>query len=199
MNKNPKYVYSIYNKRKNRKNELGPLKENDILIYKGDEMSEIFRRQYRSQFSENTSEKNTSPFDMVDSDDLNDIEIAVEDILDAINKLDESSAAGPDGIPAIFLIKTKEAIAVPLVLILRKSLDDRKIPDIFKMAYISPVHKGGSKQNPEQYRPVSLTSHIAKVFERVLKTKIVKHLVENQRINDGQHGFVPLGKKSKNK
>ena len=112
MNKNPKIFYSIYNRRKNRKNELGPLKENDILIYKGDEMSEIFRRQYRSQFSENTSKKNTSPFDMVDPDDLNDIEIAVEDIIDEINILDENSVAGPDGIPAIFLIKTKEAIAV---------------------------------------------------------------------------------------
>ena len=154
-------------------------------------MSEIFRRQYRSQFSENTSEKNTSPFDMVDPDDLNDISIAVEDIIDAINKLDENSAAGPDGIPAIFLIKTKETIAGPLALIQRRSLDEGKIPDIFKMAYISPVHKGGSKQKPEQYRPVSLTSHIVKVFERVIKKKIVKHLVENQRLNDGQHGFVP--------
>ena len=71
--------------------------------------------------------------------------------------------AGLDGIPAIFLIKTKEAIAVPLALILRKkSLDEGKIPDIFKMAYISLVHKGGSKQKPEQYRPVSLTSHITR-------------------------------------
>ena len=57
MNKNPKIFYSIYNRRKNRKNKLGPLKKNYILIYKGDEMSEIFRRQYHSQFSENTSEK----------------------------------------------------------------------------------------------------------------------------------------------
>ena len=128
---------------------------------------------------------------MVDPDDLNDILIAVEDIIDMINKLDENSAAGPDGIPAIFLIKTKETIAEPLAKILRRSLDEGKIPDIFKMAYISPVHKGGSKQKPEQYRPVSLTSHIAKVFERVIKKKIVNHLVENQKLNDGQHGFVP--------
>ena len=44
MNKNPKIFYSIYNRRKNRKNELGPLKENDKLIYNGEEISEIFRR-----------------------------------------------------------------------------------------------------------------------------------------------------------
>ena len=171
MNKNPKIFYSIYNRRKNRKNELGPLKENDKLIYNGDEISEIFRRQYRSQFSENTNDKNTSPFDMEDPDDLNDISIAVEDIIDAINKLDENSGAGPDGIPALFLIKTKEVIAISLTLMLRKSLDEGKIPDIFKMAYISPIHMDGSKQKPEQYRPVSLTSHIAKVFERVIKRK----------------------------
>ena len=64
---------------------------------------------------------------------------------------------------------------------LRRSLDEGKIPQIFKMAYISPIHKGGSKQDPERYRPVSLTSHIAKVFERVIKKKIEKFLVENAR------------------
>ena len=47
--KKPKVFYSIYNKRKNRKNEIGPLKEDEMLTYNGKEMGEIFRRQYRSQ------------------------------------------------------------------------------------------------------------------------------------------------------
>ena len=40
---------------------------------------------------------------------------------------------------------------------------------MFKMAYVTPIHKGGSRQKPEQYRLVSLTSHIMKIFERVIK------------------------------
>merc|ERR1712121_622994 len=44
---------------------------------------------------------------------------------------------------------------------------------------------------PEQYRPVSLTSHVMKVFERVMKKKIIEHLEKKKKINDGQHGFVP--------
>ena len=76
-------------------------------------------------------------------------------------------------------------------MLLRKSIDEGKIPEIFKMAYITPIHKGGSKQKPEQYRPVSLTSHIVKVFERVIKKKIMAHLIENEMFNGGQHGFVP--------
>ena len=161
-----------------------------MLTYNGKAMSEIFKRQYRSQYSEKSNVKRTSPFNKEDPNDLNDIEIEVQDIKDAIDELDENSAAGPDGIPAIFLIKTKEAIAEPMAKMLRKSLDEGKIPDILKMAYVSPIHKGGSRQNPEQYRPVSLTSHIAKVFERVIKKKIDKYLTDNHKYNVGQFGFI---------
>merc|ERR1711984_59474 len=75
--------------------------------------------------------------------------------------------------------------------ILRKSIDEGKMTDIFKLAYVTPIHKGGSRHKPEQYRPISLTSHVMKVFERVIKKKIIKHLIEKQKLNDGQHGFIP--------
>ena len=109
----------------------------------------------------------------------------------ALKKLDPSSTAGPDGVSSKLLSEIKEEIATPLFIILKKSLDEGNIPSIFKMAHITPIHKGGSKLKPEQYRPVSLTSHIMKVFERVVKSNILKHLVEKGLINPGQHGFVP--------
>ena len=105
--------------------------------------------------------------------------------------MDPNSAAGPDGIPAKFLIKTKENIAIPLGMMMRKSIDQGKIPDVLKLAFITPIHKGGSKLRPENYRPVSLTSHIMKIFERVVKAQLIKHLVDHNLINPGQHGFVP--------
>ena len=130
-------------------------------------------------------------FKMQSPDDLNYIEIEEEDIKKAIDDMDENSAAGPDGIYAILLKKLRDSISLPLALILRKSIDEGKIPDIFKLAYVTPIHKGGLRHKPEQYRPVSLTSHVMKVFERVITKKIIKHLIEKQKFNDGQHGFVP--------
>ena len=44
--------------------------------------------------------------------------------------------------------------------------------------------------NPANYRPVSLASHIMKVFERVIKMHLIKHLQENDLIKQNQHGFV---------
>ena len=89
-----------------------------------------------------------------------------------------------------FLRETKESIATPLAIILRNSIDNCEIPDILKLAYVTPIHKGGSKLNPENYRPVSLTSHIMKVFEQVIKVKLTEHLRKEGLINKSQHGLV---------
>lgn len=51
----------------------------------------------------------------------------------------------PDGIPAIFLIKTRRLIGKPMMLLLTQSLDDTSIVEVYKIAYESPIHKGGSK------------------------------------------------------
>ena len=54
---------------------------------------------------------------------------------------------------------------------------------------MSPVYKGGSRGSPKNYRPVALTSHLTKVFERVVRKVLVDHLEKNGFLPDGQHGF----------
>ena len=190
MEQNPRMFYAFINKQKNRKNEIGPFKDGNEYIYDGKEICNSLKKEYTSQYSEKTPRENENIFEDSDTDDLCDFDFGEENIEDGIKELNENSSAGPDGLPAIFLKKTQESISRPLTLILRKSLDECKIPDNYKLAFVTPIHKGGSKQKPENYRPVSLTSHVMKVFERV-KKKILKHLIEKQKFNKGQHGFVP--------
>ena len=63
------------------------------------------------------------------------------------------------------------------------------IPNIFKLAYITPIHKD-SKLEPANYRPIGLTSHIMKIFKRGLKSYIVKYLEKNNLLKENQHGFI---------
>jgi len=54
---------------------------------------------------------------------------------------------------------------------------------------VCPIHKGGSKADPAHYRPVALTSHLIKVFERIVRLALVKLLEETCQLPENQHGF----------
>ena len=63
------------------------------------------------------------------------------------------------------------------------------MPNILKDAVVTPIHKGGLKSDPQNYRPVSLLSQILKVLEKVIAVKIVSYLEDNNILNKNQHGF----------
>lgn len=99
------------------------------------------------------------------------------------------SAAGPDRVPAILLKKCARTTSTPLFTVWRSSLDQSKIPTALKHGMKTPVYKGGNKTKPKQYRPVLLTSHLIKIFERII-VKTLRDIMEKSELyNPGQQGF----------
>ena len=62
------------------------------------------------------------------------------------------------------------------------------IPADWKLANVVPVHKKGSKSEVSNYRPISLTSIIMKLYERVIRDELLSRC--NHRIDQRQHGFL---------
>ena len=62
------------------------------------------------------------------------------------------------------------------------SKDKEGVPQFYEVFHVSPLSTKGSKDMPENYRPVSLTSHIVTNYERMLRKKMVSHL-ERKKIN----------------
>ena len=87
------------------------------------------------------------------------------------------------------LKKCKTQLSIPLYHLWRESLDCGHIPNYLLRQNIVPIYKKGPKTLAQNYRPVSLTSHLIKVFERVMKDGIVTYLEENNLISQHQHGF----------
>ena len=107
----------------------------------------------------------------------------------ACAELNATSAPGPDGIPALLLKECRKELKKPLWHLWNESMQQGVIPPDLLLVLICPVHKGGSRADPGQYRPVALTSHIVKVFERVLRQALVTHLEMSEKLPENQHGF----------
>ena len=65
-----------------------------------------------------------------------------------------------------------------------------KIPKSWKDAVVKPFYKGGGKQLPGNYRPVSLTSVVCKVMERWVKELVLTWMEQRGMLSDKQHGFM---------
>ena len=111
-----------------------------------------------------------------------------------IKKLKLSCSPGPDGITAGFLKNIVAQIADPLCKLYNVSLSSGFIPKDWKIAHVIPIYKKGDAQLPSNYRPVSLTSLLCKVLERVVRKQLISYLFDNGIIPKSQHGF--LSKKS---
>ena len=94
---------------------------------------------------------------------LNDINIVREKVLNKLEKLQVNKAPGVDGIPEL-LVKTSVSLSVPLSIIFNHSFNTGIVPDDWKKANVSAIFKKGDKENPGNYRPISLTSQVCKVL-----------------------------------
>ena len=68
-------------------------------------------------------------------------------------------------------------------------MDVGMTPGDLKNAHIIPLFKGGHQGLASNYRPIALTSHLIKVFEKVVRNSMVQYLEENELFNSSQHGF----------
>jgi len=189
---NPKYFFSYVKKFSKTKPSIGPLlNAQKQYVTESAEMAELLSEQYSSVFSQ-PREPLVDPISLFTSDDpskLIDIEITQADIIDAINEIAPNAAPGPDCFPALLLKQCKDQLASPLARIWRECLDNGITPDLQKLSLIVPAHKGDSTALPKNYRPVALTSHLVKIFEKVIRKHVVAHVESTNAFNSTQHGF----------
>ena len=188
---NSKYFFAYAKKFSQTKKSIGPLlNENNEYTSSSIEMANILAKQYTSVFSSPlTNSIYASQTADPNMSHIEDIQFTYDDITDAIEELSNNSASGPDGIPAILLKKCKSSISIPLYTLYRSCLDKGITPAELKLGNIIPIHKGGHQGLAVNYRPIALTSHIIKVFEKIVRSHLVKFIEDNQLFNSGQHGF----------
>jgi len=118
------------------------------------------------------------------------IEVSEREVLSAIGRLKNNLSAGPDGLPPLLFKRVKRALAFPLMLMFNQLLSVACVPDGWKNAIITPVHKKGPKHLLNNYRPISITCVPCKLLERIVASRIYGHLERYNILCGEQHGFM---------
>ena len=119
------------------------------------------------------------------------ITIGAAEVQKKLQDLITDKEPGADLIHPRLLKELAVQVAYPLAIIFQQSIDQSRVPQQWRTANIIPIFKKGSKRDAANYRPISLTSHIGKLLERIIRDHILRHLDNKQLIKPSQHGFLP--------
>ena len=149
------------------------------------EQSELFNDFFFAQFSSPSSYEIDIDFS---GDSRFDIMFDSSLVHKLLRNINSNKAQGPDGIHGKILKNCAGSLAYPLSIIFKMSYNCGYIPNEWKLANVVPVFKKGKKSDVENYRPISLTCLVMKIFERIIKEELLRHT--GQYLDQRQHGFL---------
>ena len=121
---------------------------------------------------------------------LANIDCSVNEVKQHLLKLKPNKSPGPDHIAPCILKSCAPELAPSLTYMVNKSFSVGLLPDEWKHADITPLHKKGSKSSRENHRPTSLTSIACKIGEKIVFDRMIKFWREIDLINSNQFGFL---------
>jgi hypothetical protein len=118
-----------------------------------------------------------------------DFKITESEIMKGIANLKNGKAAGPDGICNELLKHSTHAMLAPLQKIFNLVLTSGVYPDSWARGFIKPLHKKEDPLIPNNYRGITITSVMGKLFNSILNARIINFLDKQKLMCSEQIGF----------
>ena len=191
---NPKQFWTYLKSHTKPRSTVQNLKRCDgQLTSSEEETANEFNRYFSSVFSSDSQHIVSEIAEIVEAESniISEIEFSRDKVFDMLNKIKIDSSPGPDEIYPKILYEVRYEILEPLCYLFNLSLSTGKLPYEWKEATVVPIYKKGDRSLASNYRPVSLTSVVCKLLERLIRDELLKHIVNNRIICEEQFGFVP--------
>ena len=190
---NPKQFWSFIRSRLKTKAGVGPLLadkcEKTSIKFDDKEKANILQDQFCSVFT-NEPEGMLPYFPKRTNSVIQALLVTELMVHRLIEKMKLNKSYGPDEIHPRIIFELKDEISMPLAFLFQQSLQQGCLPQDWKEAFVSPIFKKGARNRAENYRPISLTSVICKLMEKIIKEAMLTHLVDNSLLSKKQFGFL---------
>uniref|UniRef100_A0A8C3BA48 Reverse transcriptase domain-containing protein n=1 Tax=Cairina moschata TaxID=8855 RepID=A0A8C3BA48_CAIMO len=190
---NKKGFFKYVNSKRKTRDNVGPLLNKGGVLVTGDaEKAEILNAFFASVFASRTLLQDSLPLAIgqrvwkMEGSPLEDVGVVRE----RLSGLNTHKSMGPNGMHPRVLRELAGVIAEPLSIIFERSWRTSEVPEDWRTANVTPVFKKGRKEDPGNYRPVSLTSVPGKVLEQLVLDAVSKQLEEKKVMRSSQHGFT---------
>ena len=117
----------------------------------------------------------------------------VGDVSKVIKSLGNDSSLDVLGFDTKLLYVASDCVSSIITKIINLSLSTAKVPRDWKYSRVTPVYKGkGNKDDMNNYRPISVIGHLAKVMEKVVQKQLLHYLLSNDLISIDQSAYRPM-------
>ena len=116
-------------------------------------------------------------------------DVSYIEILELLSNIKKKKSCGWDDISIPLIIQLKEPLSYILSVLINESFYQGIYPKSLKLAKVIPLHKGGNKKDPSNYRPISILTNFNKIFEKILYSRLYDFFEKNGVIYEGQFGF----------
>ncbi|XP_065639529.1 uncharacterized protein LOC136072287 [Hydra vulgaris] len=168
----PILLYSYIRKKQKVKNHIRALNDNiGSTMYDKHSIVNIFNNYFYSVYikEENINDCN---FEVQTNSRFGKIFVDQALVKSYLSKLDINKSSRYDEVNPYVLKACSESFSIPLSIIYQQSLTNSDIPNLWKMANVSPIFKNESKLQAINYRPVSLTFIPCKVLEKIISDNL---------------------------
>lgn len=117
-------------------------------------------------------------------------EVTEDEIKLIINNLTSSNACDIYGISNNFIKFHKNSLITSLTTLININIFSGHFPDCLKIGIVTPIHKNGDKTSTNNYRPITISPVIGKIFEYAILRRLEDHVFTNNIIHSNQFGYV---------
>ena len=111
------------------------------------------------------------------------------EVCNTIKKLDQNKASDIYNFPVKIIKDICEIISSPLSDIINESFSTGVFPERLKLAKVIPLHKGNSKLETKNYRPISILPIFDKIIEKLMYSRLISFLTKHTILSTCQYGF----------